>query len=128
MRSVAYLLLSGVAIAAAVFLVGAFLMERFLLAWIFGVVIVLCMEGRVQVGKRTARGALFWAHLLFATLFFGGLTTLAFGVVYGWLKIATLALFWLTILTVLPLWYRGVREVYAAHSSRRVTRETLRVE
>ncbi len=74
----------------------------------------------MQVGKRMKRGGLFWIHLLFAALFFGGLTALAFGGEYAWLNVCTFALFWLTIFTVLPLWYQGVKEVYTAHRSARL--------
>jgi|GEM_PF-1743823 len=109
-----YMALSALGPLFALALAIAFTLNHFKIALVFALLIVLCMEGRVQLMGRVQRTGLFWFHLACAVPFVLILIVIAF-----WHESPALefidALFFLgMIATATMLWHRGLRNMASA--------------
>ena len=107
-RRSSYFFLSAVPPVAAIALAFFFASHEFLLAWLSGLLIVICAEGRVQVGERLSRSRTLWVHLSFAVPFFALLSILAFWASTLPIEIATAFLGVGAFVTGAMLWHRGL--------------------
>jgi hypothetical protein len=110
-RESGYIIVSILGAAFAAGVAGAFLAGSFRIAWLFAVLAVFCMEGRVQLVGRLPRAALFWTHLGAAIPFFLLLTALAFWRSAPWAIALDAALFIVMVASAAVLWYQGLRAV-----------------
>jgi hypothetical protein len=110
-RESGYVVVSILGAAFAAGVAWAFLAGSFRIAWLFAALVVLCMEGRVQLAGRLPRTALFWTHLSAAVPFFLLLTALAFWRSAPWAIALDAALFIVMIASAGVLWYQGLRAV-----------------
>ena len=103
-----YVLVCLIALIAVIALWYAFFSGHFVATWVCGVIIVLCMEGRVQIGGRIQHDRVFWIHLGTAVPFFVALSLLAFVDHGRAVRAVTAILFIATFIPGAMLWYRGL--------------------
>ncbi len=72
--------------------------------------ISVCIETRVRMGYRLARGSIFWIHLPTALLFFGLLATLAVIALPRWVELVAFSLFLIVLSTGFILFYKGLHQ------------------
>lgn len=108
MRNVMYDLANAVAPVLAVVALLSFVAGSFALSWVCALGIVVCMEARVQAGRRLPRTTLFWIHLLASLPFVACMTILAFWVSSAALTVVTGLLGLIALCSGAILWYRGL--------------------
>ena len=83
--------------------------SQMFVAWVSAIVVILCMEGRVQCGVRMHHTALFWTHLASAVPFLTILSFLTFSTVSETVYAFFIPTFVVMVLSGAILWYQGLR-------------------
>ncbi len=87
-------------------------MRVYQLCFLSFLAISVCIETRVRMGYRLARGPIFWIHLPTALLFFGLLATLAVIPLPRWTEFVAFGLFLVVLSTGLILFYKGIHQTF----------------
>jgi len=107
----AYIAVSALGPLFALGLAVAFALNHFKVALVFALLIVLCMEGRVQLMGRLPRTLLFWFHLACAVPFILILIVIAFWYQSSLLEFIDALFFLGMVASATVLWHQGLKSV-----------------
>lgn len=104
-----YVFLSILGLISWLCLAVTLILAHYVAAWVFALVTVGSMEGRVQSGGRVPHDWIFWTHIVSAVPFLVGLSVLAYANQSVHWIIGTLFFFVGMSLSGAVLWYRGLK-------------------